>query len=183
MNKPNLPKAGRRSGKTPKPDGPKEQGPAEPVGLPDEPAEIPVPGGEEEYFEEDFQDVDDSFKLATEGMHHAKVIDFEKADSRTGNPQYIWLFRITAGESKDIELRYWTSLLPQARWKVAETLSAVGIEAFGSIARFRKSDIVGKPCIIEVFHQEFEGRMQHKIRKVYQPNKDSIKFAEDDIPF
>jgi hypothetical protein len=150
----------------------------------EKPTGLPQAGGEDEVFEEDFTDVDDEFPVADEGSHHAKVIDFEKADSKQGNPQYVWQFRITAGESKGIELRYWTSLLPQARWKAVETLVAVGVATKGSVAKFTKADVVGKPCIIEVIHEEYEGRNTHKIKKVHAPSKDSADFAKsDDTPF
>lgn len=144
----------------------------------------PPQPGDDEIFEEDFTDVEDEFPMAEEGSHHAKVIDFEKSESNAGNPQYVWQFRITAGKSKDIELRHWTSLLPQARWKTVETLVAVGIKAAGSIARFSKSDILGKPCIIEVFYDTYEGRTNHKVRKVHSPNSDSVEFAKaENAPF
>jgi hypothetical protein len=147
------------------------------------PVDLP-PVGDDEVFEEDFTDVEEGFPMAEEGSHHAKVIDFEKSESGTGNPQYVWQFRITAGKSKDIEIRYWTSLLPQARWKAVETLVAVGVKAAGSIAKFSKSDVLGKPCIIEVFHDVYEGRDTHKVRKVYPPNEETIKFAKADrVPF
>lgn len=150
-----------------------------PAGAPSTPAPATTPlANNEDVFEEDFTDVQDGFPMAEEGMHHAKVIDFEKADSKSGNPQYVWQFRITAGKSKDIELRYWTSLLPQARWKTAETLAAVGIEAAGSVARFKKSDIVGKPCILEVIHDTYDGRVNHKVQRVHPPNEDSVKLAK-----
>ena len=156
------------------------------------PTDLPQEGGDE-VFEEDFTDVDDEFPIAEEGSHHAKVIDFERSESKGGNMQYVWQFRITAGKSKDIELRFWTSLLPQARWKAVETLTAVGIKAEGSIAKFRKGDIVGKPCIITVVHETYEGRLTNKVKRVHLPNQESIDFAkaddtpspgtDDDIPF
>ena len=147
------------------------------------PVELPQTNGDET-FEEDFTDVDDDFPVAEEGSHHAKVIDFEKGESQAGNPQYVWQFRITAGKSKDIEIRFWTSLLPQARWKTAETLTAVGIEAKGSIAKFSKSDILGKPCIIQVIHDTYEGRTNHKVKRVHPPSEESVKFAKaDKVPF
>lgn len=150
---------------------------------PDEPVNLPQ-SGDDEVFEEDFTDIDDEFPMAEEGSHHAKVIDFEKSESGTGNPQYVWQFRITAGNSKDIELRYWTSLLPQARWKAVETLVAIGIEAAGSIARFSKNDILGKPCILEVIHDTYDGRLNHKVKRVHPPNQDSIEFAKtENAPF
>ena len=150
---------------------------------PDAPVNLPQTG-ENEAFEEDFTDVEDGFPVAEEGSHHAKVIDFEKSESKQGNDQYVWQFRITAGNSKGIEIRYWTSLLPQARWKAVESLVAVGVEAAGSIAKFKKSDILGKPCILEIIHDTYEGRDTHKVKKVHPPTKDSIDFAKkDDVPF
>ena len=169
-------------------DGPK---PSELVDLPEangdlkpgKPADLPQSGDDETY-EEDFTDVEDGFPIAEEGSHYAKVIDFEKSDSKTGNPQYVWQFRITAGKSKDIEVRYWTSLLPQARWKAVETLVAVGIEAAGSIAKFTKADILGRPCILEIIHEMYEERNTHKVKKVHAPTQDSIDFAKaDKVPF
>ena len=150
--------------------------PAEPVGLPG--------AGGDEAFEEDFTDVDDDFPMAEEGLHHAKVIDFEKSDSKTGNPQYVWQFRITAGSSKDMEIRFWTSLLPQARWKAVEALVAAGVAAQGSVAKFKRSDIVGKPCIIEVIHDTYEGRLNHKVRRIHPPDQNTVEFAKKDTtPF
>jgi len=152
--------------------------PGKPVGLPQD-----VNG--DDVFEEDFSDVKDTeFPMAEVGLHHAKVVDFEKSESRTHNPQYVWQLRITAGNSKDIEIRFWSSLLPQARWKTAETLAAIGIPAAGSIAKFRRSDIVGKPCIIEVIHDVYEGRLNHKVVRVHPPDDNTHKFLEQsDTPF
>ena len=167
-NKPKLPIRGRKSST-----------PLKPVAG----STAPDVDGDEIY-EDDFTDIEDGFPMATEGFHHVKVIDFEKSESKSKNMQYVWQFRITAGESKDIELRYWTSLLPQARWKVVEALTAVGIEAAGSVARFRRSDIIGKPCIAEVTHEEYEGRDQHKVAKIHPPDAESIAFAKKDkTPF
>lgn len=159
------------------------------VDLPDDNEDLKpnvsgLPAGDNEVFEEDFTDVDDEFPVADVGAHHAKVIDFEKSESKQGNDQYVWQFRITAGNSKGIEIRFWTSLLPQARWKAVETLVAVGIAAKGSVAKFTKSDILGRPCIIEIVHELYEERNTHKIKKAHPPNKESIDFAKaDDTPF
>jgi len=61
---------------------------------------------------------------------------------------------------------------------------AVGIPAAGSVARFSKNDVLGKPCILEVFHDTFEGRTNHKVKKVHPPNQDSVEFAKKDtVPF
>lgn len=156
---------------------------ADAVAKTEKPTGLPQ-AGDDEVFEEDFTDVDDEFPIADEGAHHAKVIDFEKSDSKQGNAQYVWQFRITAGKDKGMELRYWTSLLPQARWKAVETLAAIGVAAAGSVAKFTKADVIGKPCIIEVVHEVYNERNQHKIKKVHPPDKGSVDFAKkDDTPF
>jgi len=141
---------------------------------------IGLPVAEEEVFEEDFTDVTSKYAVAEEGLHHAKVVGFEKTESRSGNPQYVWQFRILAGNSKGVEVKYWTSLLPQARWKVVEALEAVGVAASGSVARFKLSDIIDKPCIIEVVHEDYEGKTNHKVNKVYGPIKDTLAFMKQD---
>lgn len=149
------------------------------------PAEMPqgeLPWEEEdEVFEEDFTETEaGSFPLAEEGFHPAMVVDFSKGNAKSsGVPQYIWEFGITAGKDNGKTIRYWTSLGPKARWKVVETLEAVGIESSGKMARFKKSDIVGRPCIIEVVHEEFENRMTNKISKVHPPDQDAIQAAQD----
>ena len=144
--------------------------PSAPVGLPQEPDDV--------VFEEDFTDITGA-GLVEEGMHHAKIVDFEKTTSKSGNPQYVWQFLIIAGPSKNVQLKYWTSLLPQARWKIVEALEAIGIQASGTIARFKRSDIVGRVCIIDVAHEDFDGRTTHKVTKVYPPTQETFEHSKN----
>lgn len=146
-------------------------------------AALPQPTGDDDYYEEDFTEVSTGgFTMANEGYHHAKVIDFERGESKGGNPQYVWQFRIIAGPSKDVEIRAWTSLLPNARWKTVEALEAVGIEAGGTMARFRRSELIGKPCILEVIHDEYDGKTNHKVDKFHPPNDETLSFLEQEAP-
>jgi len=137
---------------------------------------------QDQEFVEDFQDEDGGgdFALASEGKHPAKVIDFEKSTSKTGNPLYIWQFLITSGDSEGIEVRFWTSLLPQARWKTVQTLEAVGVKAAGTVARFTQKDIIGKPCIIDVIHDEYDNRTTHKVDRVYPADEAAVRAAKPD---
>ena len=150
------------------------------------PAGLPQPVEDEEIFEEDFTDIDDSgYPMVAEGYHHAKVIEFERGESKGGNPQYIWQFTVIAGDSKGVDIRFWTSLLPKAKWKASESLEAIGVEVEGTVARFGRSEIVGKPCIIEVYHDVYQGKTNHKVEKVHPPTEDTLKFMEmeADTPF
>jgi len=148
-----------------------------------------MPGDDDEVYEEDFTGVDEGgFPFVPKGYYHARVHDMEKNLSQAGNPQYTWQFRIIAGppEVKGVTLKFWTSLLPQSRWKVVETLEALGIKAAGSIARFHRKDVLGQPCIIQTIEEPYEGRSTAKIQKVFRPNQDTLKAMEklkEDIPF
>ena len=148
-----------------------------------------MPDGDEEIFEEDFTGVEEGgFPFVPKGFYHAKVQDMEKGVSQAGNAQYTWKFKIIAGASdiKGVTLRFWTSLLPQSRWKVVETLEALGIKASGSIARFSKKDVLGKPCIIQIIEEPYEGQPSSKVQKVFRPSDktlEAMKNLKEDIPF
>lgn len=166
----------------------KEAPPAVEAGGPPDTTEG-MPDNDDEVYEEDFTGVDEGgFPFVPKGFYHAKVHDMEKNLSQAGNSQYTWQFRIIAGPSdvKGVTLKFWTSLLPQSRWKVVETLEALGVKAAGSIARFKKKDVLGKPCIIQTIEEPYEGRSTAKIQKVFKPSNKTLEAMEklkEDIPF
>lgn len=146
-----------------------------------------LPGQDDMVFEEDFtNDESTTGYHVQKGFYHAILIDMEKGMSQAGNPQYIWQFKLLSGEGKGREFRYWTSLLPQARWKVIETLEALGVKAQGSIAKFKRSDVVGKPCILLLEDDTYEGQTTSKIQRVMRPNESTLGLVEKmskDVPF
>ena len=135
-----------------------------------------VGGSSEEVFEVDGREVElrdsDDFEPLPEGEYLAKIVKFDQTVSSQDNPQYMWRFRIIDGEYKNREISFWTSLLPSARWKVTETLEAIGISAAGKIARFKMSDVIGKKCIIVVFHDDYKGDVNDKVKRVKAPTAD-----------
>ena len=145
------------------------------------PKKTPVLPGmdEDEEWEDDFTGVEAGrFPIIDEGKYVAMVVDVNKGDSKAGNPQYIWEFGILNAE-KEVTLKYWTSLLPNARWKVVETLEALGLEAGGSIAKWRKSDVVGAVCYAEVVVDEYEGNENNKIQRIYPADADAVQIAAE----
>ena len=140
-----------------------------------------MPDDIEETFEEDFSDVseDSKYPVISEGAHTATVVDFEKGESKNGNPQYVWQLEVIEGVDEGKQIRYWTSLLPQARWKVVESLEAIGIEASGKVLRFKATDIIGKICQIEVGFDK--GRNSHKIIRML-PTEGETQ-GKTDTPF
>lgn len=188
----NAPDPGDKDAPTPEQEASGEDTPftpeppksSKPSGLPGggaaKPGQQPIP----ETFEEDFTDEDGTggFKLAEPGFHPAKIIDFEKSVSKSGNPTYVWQFLIIGGPSEGIEIKYWTSLLPQSRWKSVETLQAVGIPAAGSVVRFTKQDVIGRICILEIEQEEYDGKPNHKVEKVHAPNEAALALGRKSSP-
>lgn len=140
--------------------------------------------------EVDFTDTESKgFQIIEGGRYVAKVVEFQKGVSQAGNNQFIWTFKILQGNHKGSELKFWTALHAKARWKVAETLEALGIPAFGSVVKVSRADILGRQCIIEVSIDEFEkkidGKMtmveSNKIDRCYPIKSGAVK-EKDEIP-
>ncbi len=145
------------------------------------PGARPTPGGrQDETFEEDFSD--EMTGLLPDGVYRGKVIDFERGESASGNPQYVWRFLILDEPYAGTELPYWTSLIPTGRWRTVEALEAVGIEASGTIARFKKSDIVGKVADLYVTTDTYKGQERNKIQSVSSTEQVMRKPAVTDGP-
>ena len=120
---------------------------------------------------------DKGFPTVSPGIHSAKVSNLEQGESQNGNSQYVWDFVVTAGEDKGKVIRYWTSLVPQARWKVTETLRALGLKSEGSVFKFNREQLIGKPCRLLVkFDQD---RATHKVDKVLSPTAEAIQAASE----
>lgn len=108
----------------------------------------------DEEFSEDFTGVTAGFKKVPEGIYRARLTDFERGVSKSGNDKFVWTFQIIGTQEKYPTLILNTSLLPNARWKVVETLEALGIDSGDKKVKFKRSAILGRECVINVVHQE-----------------------------
>ncbi len=62
----------------------------------------------------------------------------------SGNPMWTWEFVITKGPNAGRDFKLWTVLTDDAAWKVAETLSALGIKVVpGEKIKVNKKDVIG----------------------------------------
>jgi hypothetical protein len=62
----------------------------------------------------------------------------------SGNPMWTWEFVITKGPHAGRDFKLWTVLTDDAAWKVAETLSALGIKVTpGEKIKINKKDVIG----------------------------------------
>ena len=147
---------------------------------------LPPTTSNDESFSEDFVGVTagEAFQVVPEGYYVAKVTEFVKEPSKSGNPQFVWSLKIMSGTYRGVVVKFWTSLLPQARWKVIQSLQAVGVDASDKVANFKRSDVVGKLCVMHILEDEYNGRASHKVDSLIPADEDACREAEfADLPF
>ena len=140
--------------------------------------------GDDEEFEEDLTGVTAGFPKCAEGVWFGYVTEISKEPSRnSGQDQYVWDFEICNGPSKGMSQRSYTSLSPNARFKVVEHLEACGIQASDKVVRFKKSQVLGQPVVLEISHGEFtnaqgQKRERSQVDLVSKPTEECIKVVE-----
>lgn len=124
-----------------------------------------------------------------EGIHPAKLIGFEKVDSKSSSGQnFEWEFRFIGGKHRNNTIKTWTSLSPAARWKIVQFLSAFGIDAAGEKIKFKPSDLIGKPVDIEVYHDDYNNPKTKRVQKtskvdqIYPPSDETMRLFHADSP-
>lgn len=130
-----------------------------------------------EDFEVEFDFSDDGG--IEDGIYHARVSDFVLSTSKKGNSMYVWDFTLL---EVNRTIQSYTALTPAARWKVTEHLNGVGIQGNPDqpIAKFKRSDILGRPCRIEIVNEQDnrptapQGRMVPRIAQVLPPDQQSL---------
>lgn len=130
-----------------------------------------IPGDPE--FEFDLSDTGE----IEDGIYPAYVLDFYQGVAKTSNnPQFVWKFQLFG---MDRALDYYTSLAPNARWKVADTLRGIGVAGQNdkSVAKFKRSDVLSKPCRVEIKNEPYQGRMVPKIQNVLPPDDNTLRMA------
>jgi hypothetical protein len=112
---------------------------------------------DDEEFVEDFEGVTSGFPLYDEDTYAAVLVDFDKSDSKKGKPQYEWEYEFITGQYVGKTIKNWTSLVPNARFKVVEALEAHGVEAADKpTCRFKRSDLKQRPVFLEVIIDTYE---------------------------
>ena len=122
----------------------------------------------------DFTGVE-SFNRASEGQHVAKIATAEMRESQGGNDMISVAFEVTKGQDKGARVFENYPLAENALWKLKGMLQAIGMKCEGKV-QLDLDKLVGKVCIIEVSHEEYEG----KIRARIQECRKLAAAAEDD---
>nr|DAO63053.1 MAG TPA: hypothetical protein [Caudoviricetes sp.] len=117
-------------------------------------------------FEVDLTDVQETSFIVPDGTYKALCIDVTQDVSKSGNPMFIWEFQINEGPYKGKTFKSWTAITPAAMWKVAETVQALGVGQTGQVVKFKKGDVLNKPCGIVMEQDEYNGRPTSRISRV-----------------
>src|SRR5688572_5625252 len=103
--------AGKKGGKTGRSKSPFGQ-PSD-----DEVFEILIPEGAE------------SGKIPASDAYIGKVINVERGEGKdSGNPMLTWTLEMATGPYKGMHFRMWTTLTANSMWKMADVMTALGIE-------------------------------------------------------
>lgn len=109
--------------------------PANPFGSPskDEVFDLLIPEGAE------------TGKIPASDNYIGKLISLTKETSKSsGNPMWTAVFTITKGDYKGMDFTLWLSLGSNALWKVADTLTALGVPwEPGKPLKFKLKDVLG----------------------------------------
>lgn len=126
----------------------------------------------------DFRGVEDGPPQVEPGDYTGRVTDVEACESSAGNPQLVWSLQVTSGKHKNLPLKLWTSLMPNARWATARALKALGIPAAGKVFELDPNEVKGKPCIIRVKKDDRNPDFPFKVDRLLPADAAAAKAAK-----
>lgn len=125
------------------------------------------PGKEDEFFLEAMPEEGGGLRIP-KGKYVGRLIDAAKDVAKSsGNPMWVFFFAITEGPHAGRDFRIYAALTPQAMWKVAEVLNALGLGVEpGEPVRFVKKDAIGIGVTMVLEDDEYNGRDTSKLVRV-----------------
>ena len=111
----------------------------------------------------DFTGVE-SFNRASEGQHVAKIATADMRESQGGNDMISVAFEVTKGQDKGARVFENYPLAENALWKLKGMLQAIGMKCEGKV-QLDLDKLVGKVCIVEVSHEEYDGKTRARIQE------------------
>ena len=111
----------------------------------------------------DFSNVEAFIKCA-EGQHVVKLVEIEETESQAGNDMLNATFQVVKGQSTGAKLYDNFVLTEKALWKLQSFLVAIGMKADGKMV-LDLDKIIGKTCIVEVAHEEYDGKTRARIQE------------------
>lgn len=111
----------------------------------------------------DFTGIEAYVKCA-EGQHVVKLVEIEETESQAGNDMLNATFQVVKGASTGAKLYDNFVLTEKALWKLQSFLVAIGMKADGKVV-LDLDKLIGKQCIVEVAHEEYDGKTRARIQE------------------
>ena len=131
----------------------------------------------------DFSGVE-TFARAPEGVHVAKIVTVEETVFQSGNEGFKVAFEILKGAGKGARVYENFPLADNSLWKLKTLLEAVKIKCDGRII-LDTDKLVGKTLEIEVYHEEYDGKMRARLGEMRKlapvETEDDEDFEEEDF--
>ena len=92
------------------------------------------------------------------GTHKVKVIEATQETSSNKNPQLVLSFEVTGGEHDGARIRGYYMLMNSgaAEGRLKQVREACSVSLINAQGAFRRSDFVGKVCLIDVASEGWE---------------------------
>ena len=113
------------------------------------------------------------------GTHKAVLHAVSKKVSKSGNPMYVWVWKIAGAHT----LTDYTMLTPQGITKAAKIMRALGVKQ-GDNGKFscRPADLIGKACMARTVMEDNVGFDPSPKIKAYS-SADGANADDTNIPF
>lgn len=122
----------------------------------------------------DFEGVDVSggrFRIP-EDDYLMKVAEASQEESREGNDMIKWVFEGLEGKAKGKKFFVYTSLLPEALWKLRGLLEALGQDVPDSAYDIDLDELIDLELVCSVTDEEYENKMSSKVTD-WQPAEEA----------
>jgi len=113
-----------------------------------------------------------------EGDHLATVASVKQETSSKGNEMLVWRFEVSNGRGRGKVLQTYTSLVPDALWKLRGLLEAMGVAVPDGRAQLKLRGYIGKEVGLTVIDAEYNNRIYSDITDFVSP--DSLLEGEDE---
>jgi hypothetical protein len=108
-------------------------------------------------------------RYVSPGLYPARLVDLDKRLSNSsGKEMFVWKFELPVPPG--LPIIYYTSFSEKARWRISQTLRALGIPKGDKVTRFKNVDVIGKHVLLELVDDAaLSGFIQNKVRRVMPP--------------
>ena len=130
----------------------------------DRPFGAPV---DDETFETLIPEGAESGKIPAGDKYIGKIIGLRKETSSNDNPMWVWDFEIVEGDFAGMTFTQWTTLTNNSLWKLADTLTALGVDwEPGEPINFKRSEVLGTLCRLVIRDDKYQGRETSKLDRL-----------------